>query len=184
MKLQEQLIRIQSMMGLINEDENKKTLSKQAKIFQQEIESQGLVNFLLNSHLDINDLAKTFKMSLLELIKELFVGKKLSTGIIPGENDFKCDFIIDSIGEGEFNTIIFNITIVGGQVTFDADGWLDEPGTYDLFDPQIYGNEVIWYDIKYNMVDTLEWFFQTLFNKEKEDEYNVEIKLKIKRQNQ
>ena len=177
MNLQEQLNRIQSMMGLLNEDR----ISKLTKMFQQEIESQGIMDFLHHSQLDINQLSKTFGMSVIDFMKKMFVGNKLSSGIIPGEANVNFDFVIDDIDEtGEFNTIIFHVLIVGGQVTFDTDGWLDEPGTYDLFDPQIKDNEAIWYDIKYDMVDSLEYFFQILLNKDGSNEYNVEVKPKIK----
>jgi len=183
MNLHEQLNRIKSMMGVINEDEN--SLSKLAKRIQKIIESEGIINFLLSSHMDINDLANTFRTPLLDFIKKLFVGEEMSSGIIPKEDpesaDIICDFIIDDIEEiGKSNTIIFNITIVGGKVTFDADGWMDVPGTYNLFDPEVRHNEFIWTYIKTNIHTTLEWSFKTMINKDTNEKRNVQVKLKIK----
>jgi hypothetical protein len=183
MNLHEQLNRIKSMMGVINEDEN--SLSKLAKRIQKIIESEGIINFLLSSHMDINDLANTFRTPLLDFIKKLFVGEEMSSGIIPKEDpesaDIICDFIIDDIEEiGKSNTIIFNITIVGGEVTFDADGWMDVPGTYNLFDPEVRHNEFIWTYVKTNIHTTLEWSFKTMINKDTNEKRNVQVKLKIK----
>ena len=103
MKLQEQLNRIQSMMGTINE-------SKLQKQFQDEIDSVGFISFMNQSKLSIEEITNVLKIKPIELIKEYL-------------DDIFNNLTIERIYPNEPKLIVYQWFDDDGNKVFEKNHW-------------------------------------------------------------
>jgi hypothetical protein len=136
MKLQEQLNRIQEMMGTLNE-------SKLQKKLQDEIDSVGFSSFMNQSGLSIEEIANVFKTTPLQLTKDYFLNKSFSIkdfDIPIGGYDFS--FEITDIEEKKEGLWYVYTEIGDGGVTFMTTGEY-----YDLWNSDLW-DEDYWWEIQ------------------------------------
>jgi hypothetical protein len=161
MKLQEQINRIQEMMGTLNE-------SKLQKKFQDEIDSVGFISFINQSGLSIEEIANVLKTTPMGLFKKYLLYKKLSTkdfSINTGTYDF--NFRIDDLGVYS-DMIEIYVVILGGEVTID-----DE--TYDLIESDLHETEY-WLEVQYEIKQILEDIVNLFIDEDKDLELTHSLK--------
>ena len=136
MNLQEQLNRIQEMMGTLNE-------SKRQKQFQDEIDSVGLITFMNQSKLSIEEIANVLKTTPLKLTKDFFLDKSFSIedfDVPIGGYDFT--FEITEIEEKKEGLWYVYAKIGDGGVTLMTTGEY-----YDLWNSDLW-DEDYWWEIQ------------------------------------
>lgn len=139
MKLQEQLIRIQEMMGVNESNSPKDKMNRLINKF-------GLYQTI--KLVGIDSLLKILDTKLIDLTRDYFIDKQFSIkdfGINSGGYDF--NFIITDIDdEGIDESWVIDVKILDGNVTFDDD-------VRDLWDSDLW-EEDWWWEIQ-NEIDEL-----------------------------
>jgi hypothetical protein len=143
MKLQEQINRIQEMMGTINE-------SKLQKKLQDEIDSVGFSSFMNQSGLSIEEIANVFKTTPLQLTKDYFLNKSFSIkdfDVPIGGYDFT--FEITHIEEKKEGLWYVYAKIGDGGVTLMTTGEYHNLWNLGLW------NEDYWWEIQDEITDII-----------------------------
>jgi hypothetical protein len=140
--LPEQINRIQSMMGTLNE-------SKLQKKLQDEIDSVGLITFMNQSKLSIEEIANVLKTTPLQLTKDFFLDKSFSIDdfdVNTGGYDFNFE-ITDIDQEGD--DLLYIYTKIGNGSVSLMDG-----ETYDLWNSGLW-DEDYWWEIQKEINDLI-----------------------------